>query len=114
MDDEENVRSVVTRMLTRHGYQVLQAESPAKAEEVLARTSGNVALLLTDVVMSGASGPRLYQRLVSAFPSLKVLFMSGYDDQATMTRDVKLAGLPFIQKPMDMDELARKVREMLD
>lgn len=114
VEDEQSVRDIATRILGDLGYAVLCAENADEAERVFAEHEGDVDLLLTDVVMPGRSGYQLYGQLLSQQPSLKVLFMSGYDEQSVTVRDVKASGMPFVKKPADVHELARKVRETLD
>ena len=114
VEDEEAVLRVVRNMLEDQGYRVLTAPSPREAEQLFAKRSGEIDLLLTDVVMPGCSGPSLYERLVGVMPSLKVLYMSGYADNAIVRRRVLEAGASFLQKPFTAEALARKVREVLE
>jgi len=82
---------------------------------VAEKHAGNeIHLLLTDVVMPGISGHELANHLVSLFPKMKVLFMSGYADNAIVHHGVLEVGVNYIQKPFTVDALARKVREVLD
>ena len=108
------MRDTTARTLTDLGYTVLCAENADQAERMAAEHDGDVDLLLTDVVMPGRSGYQLYGQLLSQQPSLKVLFMSGYDDRSVTVRDVKASGMPFVQKPAHIHRLARKVRDVLD
>ena len=114
VEDEVEVRAVVRRTLEQQGYGVLVAASPAEAEEAFAQHAGEVALLLTDVVMPGESGQDLYARLKTIRPSLKVLCMSGYSDSVIVRNGMLEPGIAFIQKPFSPDALARKVRAVLD
>ena len=93
---------------------MLSAASPDKADAVLARHAGDIALLLTDVVMPGRGGRELYEQLTPERSDLKVLYMSGYTDNSIVHHGVLDPGTPFLQKPFDLDVLARKVREVLD
>lgn len=72
-----------------------------------------IDLLLTDVVMPGASGPELTRQLIAGRPSLKVLYMSGYAEEAMLTRGVLDAGVAFLHKPFTADSLAQAVRKAL-
>ena len=103
------MRDLTRRCLEKRGYSVLQASSAEEALEVLARHSGRLDLLLTDVVMPGASGPELANRLTAERPDLHVLFVSGYPDDSPASAGV-LNGTAFLQKPFTPDTLARKVR----
>jgi len=112
-EDEEAVRVVITRSLEAHGYRVLCAANAAGAAELFGQYAGEVDLLLADVVMPEEGGHQLYRRLTAERPTLKVLFMSGHDPEDSMVRDVTAAGLPFVAKPLHIDELVRTVGEIL-
>ncbi len=114
VEDEKAVRDLATRILQDRGYTVLTAASPPEAECVLGLHSGDVALLLTDVVLPEGGGLELYEHMVRDRPSLKVLYMSGYTDNSIAHRGILKPGTNFIQKPFTPDDLARKVREVLD
>lgn len=116
VDDEHSVRRIFCRALRAQGYRVLDA---ANAEEAvrLARQSGDsISLLLTDVVMPGASGPELYQQLAPRIPDLRVLFLSGYGEEEIARHGMLDAegGALVVHKPVSMRELARKIRALLD
>jgi CheY-like chemotaxis protein len=114
VEDEAAVRDLTRRCLEQRGYSVLQAASAEDALEVLAKHSGRLDLLLTDVVMPGASGPELANRLTAERPDLHVLFVSGYPDDSPASAGVLENGTAFLQKPFTPDVLARKVRAVLD
>ena len=114
VEDVPAVRDVVRRVLTGNGYTVLDAVDGPSA---LARASshrGPVHLLLTDVVLPGLSGHELAEKLKPSRPELRVLFTSGYTDDAVVRRGVFNRGVAFMQKPFTPETLARKVREVLD
>ena len=113
-EDEEVVRAIVHRALQTLGYTALSAASPVEAEEIFAQREGDVALLLADVVMPVMNGCELYERLAAARPDLKVLYMSGYTENAVVRNGVLEPGTPYLQKPFTPDALAWKVREVLD
>jgi two-component system, cell cycle sensor histidine kinase and response regulator CckA len=113
-EDEIAVRAVVCEVLRAHGYQVLAAEHAAEALHLAAQPGPPPDLLLTDVVMPGLSGTELAQRLLAQRPSLRVLFMSGYTDEALGRQGVLEPGTRFIQKPFTSDVLLQAVRETLD
>lgn len=107
VEDEESVRRLSHRILSRRGYDVLEAPSPDRALKLAKQ--GGIDLLLTDVVMPGTSGPELAETLVDALPDLKVLFMSGYGE----TAEHLPAGTSVLSKPFDADQLTTRVAETL-
>jgi PAS domain S-box-containing protein len=114
VEDETEVRELTEDILRMSGYTVLSAASPAEALALARRQAGPIDLLLTDVVMPQMSGPRLAESLVVLHLALKVLYMSGYVGDAVAQHGVLDPRIPFIQKPLTPDELARRVREVLD
>jgi PAS domain S-box-containing protein len=114
VEDDDRVRGLVSHMLRKHGYTVLLASQGDQALEIAARHRGRVHLLLTDIVMPGISGRVLSERLMISRPETKVLYMSGYSDDAILRHGVKSAGTHFIQKPFSAETLAEKVRETLN
>jgi two-component system, cell cycle sensor histidine kinase and response regulator CckA len=114
VEDEPTVLTLACRVLRRFGYQVHQAASPDEAVRVNHRISGPLHLLLTDVVMPGASGHHLGRQLSLERPDLKVLYMSGYTDNAIVHHGVLDPDTLLLEKPFSAEELARKVREVLD
>jgi two-component system, cell cycle sensor histidine kinase and response regulator CckA len=105
---------VVRRVLAFAGYQVLTAEHGDDALRVLREHHGQVDLLLTDVVMPGLNGSELARRVAAIYPALRVLFTSGYADDAIARHGVLVQGVQFIAKPYSLQALAAKVREVLD
>ncbi|HEX4602218.1 MAG TPA: response regulator [Gemmatimonadales bacterium] len=114
VEDVAAVRVVAREMLERHGYTVLEAADGAMALGLAEKHYGEIQLLLTDVVMPDVSGRELADRLVALRPQLKVLFMSGYTDDAIVRHGVLQEGIAYLQKPFTRDSLARKVRKVLD
>ncbi|MEO5616778.1 MAG: PAS domain S-box protein [Candidatus Eisenbacteria bacterium] len=114
VEDESAVRNLVREALASHGYRVLVAEDGVGALETALGHSGALDLLLTDVVMPRMGGGELAGRIGLSHPGLRVLFMSGYTDDAVVRHGVLEARVAFLQKPFRLDELARKVREVLD
>jgi len=110
VEDEPDVLSVASRVLGEAGYTVFTATNPLEAEALLAQYTGELSLLVTDVVMPGGSGPELHERLSARRPSLKVLYMSGYTEHGVVRRGILTPGNPFIQKPFTPAALAGKVR----
>ncbi len=113
-EDEEAVRDVVRKTLEAYGYTVLVAASGDEALRSVERHEGPIHLLLTDVVMPGMRGRELEQRLASLRPDIKVLYVSGYTNNAIVHRGVLEPGVAFLQKPFAPDTLAKKVREVLE
>ena len=114
VEDEDAVRRVAKRVLEKRGYDVLTAASATEAEQVFDERGESISLLLTDLVLPERNGHELYESLSSKCPSLVVLYVSGYTDNAIVHNGVLEPDAPFLQKPFTPDALARKVREMLD
>jgi PAS domain S-box-containing protein len=114
VEDEDELGDLVREVLEGHGYIVLQARHPADAVTMAERHPGPIHLLVTDVVMPEMSGPQLAASLASSRPAMRVLYMSGYTDDAIVHHGVLDPGTPFVQKPFTPEVLARKVREVLD
>ena len=113
VEDDDRVRALISNMLKKQGYSVLLASAADQAMEIAARHRGSIHLLLTDVVMPGASGRHLSERLTAERPETRVLFMSGYSDDAILRHGVKQAAAHFIQKPFSVDALAHRIRDIL-
>jgi PAS domain S-box-containing protein len=113
VEDADGLRELAKRLLERQGYTVLIAANAEEAMQVFEQ-SPVVDILLTDVVMPGASGPELTERLVAQRPSLKVIYMSGYTEDGIIQHGVLRPGIAFLHKPFTSDTLGRKIREVLD
>jgi len=113
VEDEDAVRALAREVLRRHGYVVLEARHGVDALRLAERHTDDIQLMITDVVMPHMSGRELAERLCSARPTMKVLFMSGYTDHAVMNRALT-PGSSFLQKPFTPETFARKVRQVLD
>ncbi|MBW1873318.1 MAG: response regulator, partial [Deltaproteobacteria bacterium] len=114
VEDEAAVLKLVVRVLERKGYQVLQARDGLEGQTVANTHAGPIHLLLTDVVMPKSSGKALAEKLLATRPELKVLYMSGYTDNAIVHHGVLDKGTPFVQKPFSANLLTRKIREVLN
>lgn len=114
VEDEEVLRQLTYRLLNNLGYKVLTADSGQAALDTAAGYSGQIDLLLTDVIMPGISGAQLARELVQQRPGLRVLFMSGYTDDAISHHGVLEAGKHLINKPFGPSALARQIRQLLD
>jgi two-component system cell cycle sensor histidine kinase/response regulator CckA len=113
-EDEDIVRKLARQVLEMYGYQVLEAANGDAALLICERYTEPIHLLITDVVMPEMSGRELAERWSQLCPEMRVLFMSGYTDDAIVHQGVLDAGANFIQKPFSPDALAGKVREVLD
>lgn len=113
-EDEDLVRKLAREVLETLGYQVLEATNGGAALLLCERHTEQIHLLITDVVMPEMSGRELSDRLSLLRPDMKVLFMSGYTNNAIVHQGVLEEGAHFIQKPFSPDVLARKVRDVLD
>ncbi len=114
VEDEPLVRALACTILRKRGYDVLEAESASDALLQCEQHPGPIHLLLTDVVMPRMSGRQLGERILTLRPEIKVLYMSGYTDDAVMRNGILDSTLRFIQKPITPDALAHKVRDVLD
>ena len=112
-EDERAVRRVACDALTRLGYVVLPAEDGPAALEAAAQHEGTIDLLLTDVVMPGMDGAELARRVRETRPDIRVLYSSGYTDDAIVREGVLLDGLAFLPKPFTPAQLAQRVRDVL-
>ncbi len=114
VEDEEAVRSLARTVLQRNGYRVLDAPGGPDAVEISERHEGPINLLVTDVIMPGMSGRELAERLTTVSPELKVLYISGYAEEAVGGGRLLSPGTAFLQKPFTPNVLAHRVREVLD
>jgi CheY-like chemotaxis protein len=114
VEDDDAVRDLATLTLEQYGYTVLPADSGTQALEFLGPLAGLVDLVVTDLIMPRMSGPDLVAQLKHMHPESKVLYISGYTEDATIQHGVLDQGVEFLQKPFTPEGLARKVREVLD
>ena len=114
VEDEGMLRELACEFLQGGGYTVLEAGNGAEAIEISKRHQGPIHLLMTDAVMPGMSGRELAQRLHGDRPDMKVLYVSGYTDDAVFRNGLLEPGTAFLQKPFTRDALTQKVRAVLD
>ena len=114
VEDEDAVRAVSRFALQTFGYSVLEANRPTEAIRLCEQHQGPIALLVTDIVMPGMGGRALTERISELRPGIKVLYVSGYTDDAVVRHGVLQADVAFLQKPFTPTSLANKVRQVLD
>ena len=113
-EDDEQVRELACAILRKHGYHVIESASGGDALLICEQYRGAIHLLLTDVVMPRIGGRQLWERLAPLRPGMKVLFMSGYTDDAIMHHGVLSSEFAFVQKPLMPAQLLTKLRSVLD
>jgi len=113
VEDEESVRQLVRESLESKGYKILEADNGEAALKIVSDYSGKIEMLITDVVMPGMSGRDLSAKLCASYPQTKVLYLSGYTEDAIVHDGVVDPDTAFLQKPFTLQMLARKVREVL-
>jgi two-component system, cell cycle sensor histidine kinase and response regulator CckA len=114
VEDEASLRELIGELLEANGYTVMAAEHPAAAIKIADQHEGEIHLLLTDVVMPGMNGRQLAARVKEHRPDIRVLYMSGYTEDAIAHRGVLDADALLISKPFTQEMLTRKLREALD
>jgi two-component system, cell cycle sensor histidine kinase and response regulator CckA len=114
VEDDDLVCALLRRVLAQNGYNAVMAHDGAEALEVAAAHAGVIDLLLTDVVMPKVSGKELAEKLRALRPTIKIVFMSGYTEQAVLVRGVLESGMAFIEKPFTQELLLARLRQVLD
>jgi two-component system, cell cycle sensor histidine kinase and response regulator CckA len=114
VEDEMSVLEFARRLLEEQGYCVISANDAPSALQVSAEHAASIHMLVTDVVMPRMGGRELARQILAAHPEIKVLFVSGYSEDAILHRGLLEPGTAFLQKPFTADSLTRKVREVLD
>ena len=114
VEDNDSVRALAFQALTRRGYRVLEAANGEEGIRIATELGGAIDLVITDVVMPVMGGRELSTRLVAMWPGMKILFTSGYTDDAILKDAAMEPGSSFIQKPFTPDSLLPVVRAMLD
>jgi CheY-like chemotaxis protein len=113
VEDEESVRQLVRETLAAKGYKVLEAENGETGIAAAADYDGQIDLVITDVVMPGMGGRELVKNLLQTRPEARVLYLSGYTEDAIISEGTIESGAAFLQKPFTLQNLSRKVREVL-
>jgi CheY-like chemotaxis protein len=113
-EDDETVRNFITTILTQFGYSVIQAENGEDAVRKFMANRGAIKLLLLDVMMPKKNGKEVYDKIRIFEPDIRTLFLSGYSADIMNQKGLLEKGLNFLHKPVPMNDLLRKVREVLD
>lgn len=113
VEDEVPVRIFASRALANKGYKILEADSAEAALELFETEGGKIDLIISDVIMPGMNGPSMVKEIQKSKPGLKVIFMSGYTEDALEDYEGKPEELNFLQKPFALKDLAAKVKEVL-
>ena len=114
VEDEDAVRLLTSRVLSDHGYVVLEARNGRDALAILDRPDHGIQLLLTDVVMPDMGGVELSERVRQAHPDVRIVYMSGYTEGDKLQPSIRNSPYPFLQKPFSPGNLAVRIREALD
>jgi len=114
VEDESVVLNYARQVLTKNGYTVLDTLDGEKAFDICEEYEGKIHLLLTDVVMPRMSGREVAEKLLFVYPDLRVLYMSGYTDDALLQHGVLGEEIAFLYKPFTPEEILKKVRSVLD
>ncbi len=113
VEDEDIVRDLAFRILSKAGYKVLQASHPGEAIAICSSYDSPIQLIITDIIMPGMNGKQVYDRVSVSFPNIKVLFMSGHTDKTIIKDGALDSTINFIAKPFKTSQLLQKVREIL-
>ena len=114
VEDEITILELITVILKNKGYNVLVADTPNAALEIIRTQAGSIHLVITDVIMPQMNGRDLMERIAQLQPGIKCLFMSGYTADIIARQGILESGLQFIEKPFSVIGLCSKVREVLD
>ena len=113
IEDDAAIRRGIVDALTYAGYEVLEASDGVDALQLMDRHGGPLDLVLTDIIMPGLSGPALVERLLPATPEVKVLYITGYSEEAIRQHGLLPAGGALLEKPFTAHQLAERVHEAL-
>jgi CheY-like chemotaxis protein len=114
VEDEDMVRSLTRQILELCGYTVMEARNGVEALSICEKHDCHIDLLMTDVVMPQMGGRELADKFAAIYPQMRILFTSGYTDEAIVHHNILNRKVAFIQKPFTPQAVARKVREVLD
>lgn len=114
VEDNNLVRELISKSLKHYKYLVLKADHPDEAIKICSSYKGHIHLMVTDIVMPKMSGKELVEQVSPLRPDMKILYTSGFTDSAIVHHGILDSDIAFLQKPFTPDELARKIREILD
>ena len=114
VEDEDAVRAFASRALSTRGYNVLQASNGEIALDIVEECGGDIDLVISDVVMPNMDGPTMAKKLREKYPDIKVIFISGYTEDAFEDELERPEDFLFLQKPFSLKQLASKVKEVLN
>jgi len=114
VEDEMPVRTFAARALSNKGYKIIEADCAETALELMAEHGASVELIITDVIMPGMTGPTMIEKIISNYPGIKVIFMSGYAEEAFVDNYGTERDFNFLAKPFTLKQLAGKVKDVLD
>jgi CheY-like chemotaxis protein len=114
VDDDLAVSEIAEFSLNADGYKVLRASSAQEALQIAESHTGFIDLLITDVVMPGMSGPEVAEKMITLYPQIAILYLSGYTDDAVVRHGLLRAEVNFLQKPFTPLGLAKRVQEIFE
>lgn len=114
VEDEDQVKEIIRNVLIGYGYNVIDSSGGDEAFEKAENYKGQIHILITDIMMPDINGKELAEKIIAIRPELKVLFMSGYTDSSIVQNGVLESGISFINKPFDIPDFLKKLREILD
>lgn len=114
VDDDIIVREIAREMLTMQGYQVLEAPNGQEALQQMADAASPIHLLVTDIMMPGMNGRELAEQLLAKQPTLRVVFMSGYNEDELLRKGISSQSVTFVAKPFTINSLSSAVKGVLD
>jgi two-component system, cell cycle sensor histidine kinase and response regulator CckA len=114
VEDDANIRGMLTKVLGSRGYTVLEASDGIDAIQVYVQNQEGIDLIILDVVMPGKSGKDVFDEIVQISPGMKTIFMSGYTGDVVLTKGIESQAVDFLQKPLSITGLLSKVRDVLD
>jgi len=114
VEDNDALRKLACKILEQQGYSILEAKNGIEALKVSEENGDQIHLMIADVLMPGMGGREIEERLRPLRPEMKVIYMSGYTDNAIVHHGVLNPEIEFLQKPISSEALKRKVREVLD